>query len=224
MDGFLSRIPIGLPLTQLVQKIQRRLVRVIVSVVNKISYDKRYPKPKEPAPTICDSLLASPHNIEVQGNLFRCVACCSAVSRGSANLKKILKSLCSALPYDDSQGLVPIPAWHLVQIGNTVPHSSHQLHSIRGIVCCDSCGAFAAKKCRLLAAACTGHCSVFSQRALDKLKSGQLPVSGMRWPRRPKGVFKPASPMCVSVSNTEVPHLPPDFDDPEALLWEYELP
>ena len=77
------------------------------------------------------------------------------------------------------------------------------------------CGAFSAKKCRLLAKACEGHVSVFSKRALDNLKLGKLPVQNMSWPRRPNvGLRQPAIQEQNVVRQVEV-HRLSHFDDSE---------
>ena len=148
---------------------------------------------KAKAPTIKDLIDASSHNIETSDNRLRCKDCVGSVCRTSPKLRNWLKAKCLALPYDDSIQLVPIHTWYVVQIGNNIPHSSHILYSYKGIVCCDACGAFGAKRCRLLAQQCEGHCTVSTERARNNLKLGQLPVPNMVWPRKPSlGLWQPA--------------------------------
>jgi hypothetical protein len=127
--------------TSIVQKVQRRFVRVLISNVEKMKYEKKFPNMIPKPPSLDDLVLATSHNLEISSSMFRCLDCSGAVSRTSTNVKNWLKAKCSALPYDDRQGLVPIPKWHLIQIGNTVPHSTHDLHTQRGIVICKVCGA-----------------------------------------------------------------------------------
>jgi len=176
---------------KLVGKIQRRLVRVIVSHTEKSSYERKNAEPKAPAPTIDDLVASTSHNLETHGDMFRCLDCSGAFARCSPTVKHWLKAKCSALPYDDRQGLVPIPKWHLIQIGNTVPHSTHELHTHRGIVICKVCGAIGIKKCKLLVGPCRLHCTVATQRSLDNLMQGLLPPSVKIWPRCPSlGVWQ----------------------------------
>ena len=59
---------------------------------------------------------------------------------------------------------------------------------------------------------------VFSKRAFENMRIGNLPVANMRWPRRPKlGLWKP--PVQQSFVSGAVPSVVSHFDDPE-----YELP
>ena len=198
--------------SSLVQKIQRRMVRVIISLVEKISYVKRYPTPKPQTPTLDDAVQASNHNIIVEGNSFRCLQCLGSVSKLSPNCKNWLKAMCETTPFDDSEKHVPVPSWHLVQIGNSIPHSTHQLFSLKGITFCMKCGAFGAKRCRLLVRQCRLTCSVASQRALDRLTSGNLPVEGMAWPRPPG--LRRTPPTYLPQPSCQVQHHV-NFDDPE---------
>jgi len=176
---------------KLVGKIQRRLVRVIVSHTEKHSFERKTFEPRALAPTINDLVESTAHNLEISDSMFRCLDCSGAVSKNSTNVKNWLKAKCSALPYDDRQSLVPIPKWHLIQIGNTVPHSTHELHTHRGIVICKVCGAIGIKKCKLLVGPCRLHCTVATQKSLDNLMTGVLPPSVKAWPRRPNlGVWQ----------------------------------
>jgi hypothetical protein len=193
---------------KLVGKIQRRLVRVIVSHTEKISYERKTFQPIAPAPTINDLVEASPHNLELQDNVYRCLDCSGAVSRSSPTIKNWLKAKCAALPFDDRKQMVPIPQFHVVQIGNTIPHSTHTLASYRGIICCTICGAYGVKKCKLLAEECKLHCTASTQHALDKLRLGLLPASCKGWPRCPNlGVWQApvVLPTFVSVSDLPLP-------------------
>ena len=82
------------------------------------------------------------------------------------------------------------------------------LYSIRGIVFCTVCGAFAAKKCRLLANACNLECSVSSLRAKDKLMRVELPSKSMRWPRLECHTFQPIFSPLVRCDDA-LAHSPP---------------
>ena len=178
----------------LVQKIQKRLTRVLVSCLEKAKYDRKTFVPPKPKPSVQDFISSSRHNLVNEHSSFRCSDCCSSVSRSSPNFLNWLKSPCFALPYNDSIRAVPIPKWYTVQVSNTVPHHSHNLYSIRGIIFCTTCGAFSAKKCRLLASLCHNACSVSSLRAKNKLLRAELPVKGMRWPRLDCNLCQPVDP------------------------------
>ena len=198
--------------SSLVQKIQRRMVRVIISLVQKATYDKKHRTPKPQTPTLDDIIQASHHHLVESGLSFRCLQCSGSVSRHSPNLKNWLKAKCDVAQYDDSEKHVPIPSWHLVQIGNCIPHVSHELFSLKGIIFCMKCGSFGAKKCRLLAHECRKFCTVNSQVALDRLTHGQLPVASMSWPRL-SGLRRQApTPSEPDVQATS------HFDDPEPFL------
>ena len=174
-----------------------------MSLVSKSKYEKRVPLPKPPVATIDECAKASNHNLQTFGNSWRCLDCLSTVSRTSINARNWLRSRCYALPYDDSVSLIPIPGWHLVQIGNTLPHSSHTLYSHRGIVTCVSCGGFSSKKCRKLAQQCSGVISYTSKRALDRLRAGQLPETCISWPRAPRFGIQTVSSDLVAQASVE---------------------
>ena len=136
--------------------------------------------------------------------------CCSSVSKRSPTLKNWLKARCEPLPFDDSVSHVPIPKWHTMQICNMVPHFSHNLFSVKGSTFCLACGAFSARKVRLLSKPCEKKCSVSFRRALDGLTSGQLPVVSMSWPRLPR--LRQMALECP-ISST--------FDDPDD-VWPFD--
>jgi hypothetical protein len=201
--------------TSIVQKVQRRFVRVLISNVEKMKYEKKFPNMIPKPPSLDDLVLATSHNLEISSSMFRCLDCSGAVSKTSTNVKNWLKAKCSALPYDDRQGLVPIPKWHLIQIGNTVPHSTHDLHTHRGIVICKVCGAIGVKKCKLLVGPCRLHCTVATRKSLDNLMTGVLPPSVKTWPRRPNlGVWHaPVLPSCLPCSIVPLPVAQIDTND-----------
>jgi hypothetical protein len=173
-----------------------------------MSYERKNAEPKAPAPTINDLVEASPHNLELQENVYRCLDCSGAVSKSSPTIKNWLKAKCSALPFDDRKQMVPIPMFHVVQIGNTIPHSTHTLSSYRGIICCTICGAYGVKKCKLLADVCKLHCTESTQLALDNLRLGLLPASCKAWPRCPNlGVWQAPVVLPTVLSFSDVPLL-----------------
>ena len=143
----------------------------------------------------------------------------------STNVRMWLVSACSPLPDDDSSSPIPVPGWFVIHIGNSIPHSSHNLYSIRGIVFCQCCGVFSSKKCRLLNRPCQVACSPFSARALAKLGMGELPAANMRWPRKPgNGFMRPPPPQPDDASDNACLNVAPvsAFDDPNADIWEQE--
>ena len=140
------------------------------------------------------------------------------------HFRKWLSSSCSPLPFDDSEKAVRIPSWHFVQIRNIIPHSSHNLLSHKGIVFCESCGAYSIKRCRLLAHPCAGICTLASERAKSKLLSGELPAKGLQWPQRNQlQLMRPAAAdqPCAQPRAPTISHAFDDaedfslFDDPE---------
>ena len=184
----------------LVNKIQKRLVRVLVSCLEKAKYDRKCFAPPPPKPSTQDYFDNSRHNLLCENSSVRCADCCSSVSCHSPNFINWLKSPCLALPFDDSQFPASVPTWYCIQIANTIPHSSHVLFSMRGIIFCNACGAYGAKKCKLLAGICNTVCSVASQRAKDRLMQGLLPTKLMRWPRDACFVFQPSANLSESSS------------------------
>ena len=177
-------------LVQLPMQIQRRLVRIPITNLEKSMYEKKVSvlvsKPK-----LSDYIHNTQHNLVSEGNSFRCADCGSFVSKASPNIVTWLKSECQALPFDDIAEPLSVPGWYRIQVGNSIPHSSHALHMYRGVLFCYNCGAYGAKKCKKLAYDCEKHCSVSSLRARDKLMQGHLPTSFMKWPRFSCRVFKP---------------------------------
>jgi hypothetical protein len=169
--------------SKLVARIQRRLVRILVTTTEKIKYDKKVPTQRACAPSLEDLKQATRHNLLCSDGELRCIDCSGSCSAGSKNVASWLRSSCDARPYDDSNCHVSIPKWHSVLIGNNVPNSSHELCSFKGIVYCNICGAYSTKKCRLLNAQCKLHPTIFSERALGKLKAGALPSDNARWPK-----------------------------------------
>ena len=168
----------------LIKKIQRRLVRIIVSVLPKLSFDKDVSAPKLRVikPSINDCVEATNHNVVVLHNGWRCVDCLSYVSNTSSNIRAWLSAPCNALPYDDRLAVVPIPTWYRIQIGNQSPHVTHQMCSFKGILFCDACGAFGIVRTRLLALECKRRCTPASDRARTRIRRGEVPVPGMPWP------------------------------------------
>ena len=212
--------------TKLVKQIQSRLFRVLITSCPKTPHEKAILPMKPPAPSLEDIIQASPHNLQRCGNEFRCLDCGGVSSATSKHAKLWLASSCSPLPYDDRFGPVPIPGWYSIYISGSIPHSSHSLFSIKGITFFQSCGAFAAKKCRLLNRPCSAVCSPFCARALTKLRVGELPVSTMCWPRRPS-VCLMRPPQSISsrgdcASSLESGGPASFFDDPNADIWEEE--
>ena len=174
--------------TRLIQKVQRRLVRILISRLEKSKYDKnKTPSIPSQGPTLEDRVNSSRHNLHINGNNFRCLDCSGSCSKASVNLNLWLSAPCTPVPYDDSTSHVRIPSWYVVQINNNVPHSSHVLYSIRGIVFCNVCGAYSSSKARLLNAPCRNFCSPFSDRALTKLKSGEKILNGKQGFHPPLG-------------------------------------
>ena len=178
--------------TSLVKKIQKRLVRVLVSLVEKAKYDKKFPTLVEPKPTLNHFIQNTSHNLSISDGCYKCLDCHASVGRSSPNLVNWMKSQCIAVPYDDSLSPARVPGWFRIQIGNTIPHVSHELLSIRGVLFCNMCGAYGAKKCVLLAKPCALHCTTSSKLARDRLLLSKLPGSLRRWPRLDCVVLQPA--------------------------------
>jgi hypothetical protein len=209
---------------KLVSRIQRRLVRILITSLEKIKFDRRLPQPRPSSPSFEDLCGATRHNLVKTGNHLRCLDCCGSCSRTSINVTNWLKASCDPLPYDDSQSIAVVPRWYRVQIGNNIPHASHELLSLRGIIFCNVCGAFSSKKCRKLNAPCLTPISVYCARALKKLKAGELPAQYLQWPRLPKvGVMRPPiqCPRVAVVDNVRSAHTS-HFDDPDYNFFDVE--
>jgi len=169
--------------SSLVKKIQRRLTRILVSHLEKHKYDKRFPLQKEAKPTFQHFVQATSHNLQVCEGRYVCMDCHASVGKSSVNIINWLKSPCHAAPFDDSLVPARVPGWYRIQRGNNMPHSSHDLMSMRGVLFCMSCGFYGAKKFVRLSRLCDGHCSTSSELARDKLMSGKLPANLRSWPR-----------------------------------------
>ena len=125
------------------------------------------------------------------------------------------------MPFDDRHSSVPIPKWHVVMIGNGIPHHSHELLSFRGITYCNLCGGFGVKRSRLLNRPCDRVCTVASDRARTRLKQEFLPVVGMSWPPPTTNHIQP--PVSATYEDPPVSHQGPHpFDDGDAPIWEDE--
>ena len=155
------------------------MVRVIISLVQVSTFEKRFPIPKAKAPTIDELVHATDHNLHVVKDVFRCLDCACVVSRTSCNVRNWLRSKCCALLYNNEASLVPVPHWHVVQVRNTIVHSSHTILSLKGIVICNKCGVFGKVKCHKLAAVCIPGLTVAGARALDRMRAGLVPVPNM---------------------------------------------
>ena len=81
---------------------------------------------------------------------------------------------------------------------------------------------FFRQKVRRLALPCLAVRSVFSARALAKLRAVELPAPKMCWPRRPElGVMRPPPPQPDDISVPPEGGLPVSFlDNPDADIWE----
>ena len=107
----------------LVRKIQLRLVRILDSELDGIKYENRVPNPPSSQPTFSDILDSSWHNMVKRTNHFRCLDCGGSCRVSAKGTRRWFKSPCNPSPYDDAESWVPIPKWHVVQIGHTPPHT-----------------------------------------------------------------------------------------------------
>jgi hypothetical protein len=204
---------------KLVGKIQRRIVRIIVSHVEKATYERKVFMPKPSGPTLDDLIESTSHNLQVGKKELRCVDCSGVVSKASLNVRNWLKAKCLATPYDDTKTLVPIPSWHTIQLGKSIVHSSHRMFAFKGVFICEACGAFGGQKCVKLATFCSLHATVAGQRAFDRMREGNTPSSLMVWPRLTTGkVWQAPSDSGHQERARENPIS--HFDDPDFLLPE----
>ena len=128
-------------------------------------------------------------------------------------------SACNPIPYDGSGKVVVIPSWYVIQIKNIVPHSTHELRLIKGVIFCNACGAYSVNRCRLFAHACTQTRTVASERAINKLKNHQLPTRSMQWPDRQVRLMQPAV-----LSSSEPDGAQPILDEEIAPLHPFDDP
>ena len=122
------------------------------------------------------------HVLAVSDGVFRCIACLQSVGRRAKNVKDWLKTRCIPSYESDRYKPVPVPPWQAVRIGQTLVHSSHNLFSYRGVICCYDCGFYGSLKTSFLGSPCEGHCTTSSKRARDALLSMNLPPSMKAWP------------------------------------------
>ena len=167
---------------RLVKRIQLRLCRILISHLEKVTYDKKIKIPLG----IQDALDMSPHCLVPFANGWKCLHCGGSTSRKAASHISWLMSSCFQQPFDDSLCSVPVPSWHQLHIGTNVVHSSHVVHSVKGVAFCTKCGHFGSKKIVKLAQPCSGHTTAASATHLLKLKQGQLPTKSMTWPLPPQ--------------------------------------
>ena len=99
---------------RLVSKIQRRLVRIIISVLHKCKYEAKCKHISAARPSLEDIALVSQHNLEKDSNEWECINCNSRVGVSSPNIRHWLHSACKPIPFDDRREIVPIPRWHVV--------------------------------------------------------------------------------------------------------------
>ena len=150
---------------------------MIVSVVSKVKYEKKFKSINcVSEPSLNDFVTSSNHNLVKFANGWKCLNCAGYSSSASAQAKNWLSSLCLPLPFDDRTKPVPIPAWHVVQIGNIIPHSTHTLWSHKGIVFCDLCGGFGVSRSKFLVGVCSKVCTVASEKARVNIRCSKLPA------------------------------------------------
>lgn len=173
---------------KLVSQIQRRIAAifdsgVIPRLIKSNCADAVDPLERKCNPLIEDLLVDSQHVLVGSDTSYRCVACLHSMSKKSRKLKEWLKGPCCPMPICDVQDPVAIPPWQNILINNVLVHSSHNLFSFRGVVCCYQCGSYGSQKAKYLGDPCSGHCTPTTKVAKDRLLSRQLPPKMARWPR-----------------------------------------
>jgi hypothetical protein len=166
----------------LVKKVQKRLVRVIISrcpKTRKNNTPESVPRPE--LPSLQQLLGSTHHSIVCEPKGWRCRWCKSFCNPKAPTARNWLNAQCSQLQACYANGPVPIPLWYPLLIGKGIPHHSHDLYYLRGVTFCATCGAYATQKMKKLAQKCeppTWNMKI----ARDKLLKQQKPPSLTYWP------------------------------------------
>ena len=108
----------------LVKRIQRRLVAIIMSLPDRVKY-KRIAKPKESGEPLDSLVSQSSHVVYLQFGRYQCARCLNSFNAKDKSLCAFLKSRCASI---SGSGDKPVPlSYDTIPIGNKVTHYSHKL-------------------------------------------------------------------------------------------------
>jgi hypothetical protein len=163
--------------------VQRRFVRILMSLCHSSqARNKKVTIMKASAPTIEEAASMSQHTLKPTHAGWMCLYCNGYCSRASSAARQWLESSCNPLPFDDTNDVVRIPSWHPIQKCNSTVHHTHHMCSFKNVVFCEVCGFYSSIRLVKLAAECTGHTTISSARARDRLRAGLLPQGLKHWP------------------------------------------
>ena len=168
--------------TKLVKRIQLRLARIVISHVEKSSFEQRPTTNRPKQASIHECIELSSHHLVEEASGWRCLICHSRVSKNAQSLRVWLASACMPIVRNLSDKCDEHPSWFPIQVGSSIIHSSHTVRSYRGIFFCTQCGHFGAQKLVCLARQCNMHTTKASQKHLDSLMRLELPTKSMVWP------------------------------------------
>ena len=138
--------------------------------------------------------MASKHRFTFFGRSARCYVCFERAPLMQSHLIDWLHSPCRvdvALAHAFFSGRerpAKLPLHRPVPIGRQVPHDSHHLFVMRGLVFCNLCGYYASRRMQNLADPCRGHLDrngCVDRMAIIRvrnLKQGKLPSGVLQWP------------------------------------------
>ena len=125
----------------LVKKIQLRIVNILELLERKNS-EQRPDKHKVAAFPKRELAELSDHALVYDNGLWTCVNCRQALHTSAPWLKHWFSSICKCI-VDDTAFPIRIDPLNARFVGRTIPHSSHDLYSFKGLTYCCKCGYYA---------------------------------------------------------------------------------
>ena len=174
---------------QLVQRIQRRLADIIMSLPKRSKHHNEPIRAINRNPPI-ESLFATSEHIptyNATNTRIHCTRCRSHVSISCPKeVRQWLEKPCRAIGTDREQ---PVPInYDNMKIGHQTIDMSHKVFTYKGLIYCRKCGGHAGKNhiIHKLAHPCKPGETLEQQRwgkqVVDKIQAGQLPYGVKQWP------------------------------------------
>ena len=172
----------------LVRDIQARAIVILQQVLEARGVHKSVRPPKLPQISAAGEVMRSEHRCTLIGGVLQCNNCFQRSPATVAGRRGWLKSPCVAdslmvrAMYVGNTRPSPIPAGRSVKVGRAMLDPSHNLHVLKGLYFCMSCGYNASHKAQKLTKEClrasaAGHV----ERKLTILR-GNLPSGLRHWP------------------------------------------
>lgn len=173
-------------LQALVQKVQYRLLAIMLILLDEHSVHRARPATTVPRPVVnlAVEALKSSHQVVMHAQGASCAACHAHFTGPRHLLAKWLSTPCRGFAPDLIFGTrhVPLPPGYTVQLRGVRVHPSHKLWYYRGFYYCTQCCAISATMVRHLGSACTMLKSRSGQEKVKRLWKGKPPTARYLWP------------------------------------------